>query len=89
MTLIMWAMWLGAIPLSRAGGNSIVANFRDFAPFIPKFNPSLLIRYKAAKCGALHNAIEEWNKTLNILAHQRIADEEWVFSRLLQLLASL
>jgi hypothetical protein len=82
MTLLMWAMWVGAIPLSRSADTKIAASFRDFVRFIPKFNASLLSRYKDRGYGILRTAIEEWNRTLNILAQQRTADEDWVFSQL-------
>jgi hypothetical protein len=82
MTLLMWAMWVGAIPLSRSADAKIAASFRDYVRFIPKFDASLLSKYKAIEYGILRTAIEEWNRTLNILAQQRTADEDWVFSRL-------
>jgi hypothetical protein len=82
MTLLMWAMWVGAIPLSRSADVKIAASFRDYVRFIPKFDASLLSKYKAAEYGILRTAIEEWNMTLNILAQQRTADEDWVFSQL-------
>jgi hypothetical protein len=82
MTLLMWAMWVGAIPLSRSADIKIAASFRDYVRFIPKFDASLLSKYKATEYGILRTAIEEWNTTLNILAQQRTADEDWVFSQL-------
>jgi hypothetical protein len=82
MTLLMWAMWVGAIPLSRSANTKIAASFRNYVRFIPKFDASLLSKYKATEYGILRTAIEEWNRTLNILAQQRTADEDWVFSRL-------
>lgn len=54
----------------------------NFTRFIPRFDTSLPLRYEAEKYGALRAAVEEWNNTLNILGQQRIADEDWVFSRL-------
>ena len=82
MTLLMWAMWVGAIPLSRSADTKIAASFRDYVRFIPKFDASLLSKYKATEYGILRTAIDEWNRTLNTLAQQRTADEDWVFSRL-------
>ena len=82
MTLLMWAMWVGAIPLSRSADIKIATSFRDYVRFIPKFDTSLLSKYKATEYGILRTAIEEWNMTLNILAQQRTADEDWVFSQL-------
>jgi hypothetical protein len=82
MTLLMWAMWVGAIPLSRSADSKIAASFRDYVRFIPKFHASLLSKYEATEYDTLRTAIEEWNRTLNILAQQRIADEDWVFSQL-------
>jgi hypothetical protein len=82
MTLLMWAMWVGAIPLSRSADTKIAASFRDYVRFIPKFDASLLSKYKATEYSIIRRATEEWNRTLNILAQQRTADEDWVFLRL-------
>jgi hypothetical protein len=89
MTLLMWAMWVGAIPLSRSADTKIAASFRDYVRFIPKFDASLLSKYKATEYGILRTAIEEWNRTLNILAQQRTADEDWVFSRLFSVIRTM
>src|SRR2546430_16802770 len=85
----MWAMWIGSGPFSRSADAKIAASFRDYVRFIPKFDASLHSKYKATEHGIVRTAIEEWNRTLNILARQRTADEDWVFSRLFNVVRNM